>query len=358
MKMKKYIVLILVCFSIVSFIACKNEAIFAEIEEEVNLKKFSIESNIIGFAEIGDNIFVANPQALSTKAKNATITSSWKNIPHPAKANLISSLAVKEQNIFASFIEGGVYCYKGKKWNKIKNSDNIESCYGDSVIFGCEKGASYEAPKYKRNVYEITETEAKKLSTLDSKYEYLVGASGDYYATRGLDENKKDVGKIYSKTDNKAVPKLASLKNIRTLCAGPTNGTILIIANTKIYHYDGTNLTSKEISKKAPLSLFYLKEKKSLLIGCKEGYTELKFDGTNTLSKAKEILPGAEGSTTPKAVYSQYNSAIGKSAFRPIFATQSGTNYSVFAGIIPNVSQKNKGLWAYHSNGKQEWNRE
>ncbi len=362
MKMKKYMVLILVCFSIVSFMACKNDAIFAEIEEEVNLKKFSVEATIIGFAEIEDDIYVANSQALFSKNKNALSTAPWEKIEHPTEANLISSLAVKEDSIFAIFIEGGPYFFKEGQWNKIENTYNIESCYGDSVIFGGERDESDEKNKQKRTVYEITETGVTALGTFDSEYEYLVGASGDYYASSGIDDrdskNKKYVGKIYSKTDTKPVPALAELEGIKTLCAGPNN-TVFIVADEKIYQFDGTNLNSKDISKEKPLSLFYFKERNALLIGCKEGYTELKFTDDD-INNASEILPGKEGSTTPKDVYSQFTSAIGKSLFRPIFAVEASdaSSYSVFAGITPNVSLKNKGLWAYHSNGKPEWNRE
>ncbi len=357
MKTKKYIILLLSFLSVASFIACKNEPIFAAIEKEVELKDFSIESNVIGFAEIGNTIYAANTKAVYTKTVGAS--GEWKSIGTPKGTELIQGIAVESGKLLVSVateitdnsdgsiknIKGKVSSYNpsNKTWTDISN--NAQLIYGDSKIFAFD----YNTKK----IYTIT-TSAKEINTL-SKNERLIAAADNYYATTGKDKDGNYVGKIYTGTAQ--VNELKDLKQIKDLCTGP--GTkLMIIADGKIYQYDGTSLKAKELKNKKPISLFYFKDENTLLIGCEEGYTELKFDATNDVAKATEISPGKDGSTTPKAVYSQFNSIIGNTSFKPIFAVKNAKDYSIFAGIHASTALKNNGLWAYHSNGKQEWNRD
>ncbi len=357
MKIKNNIFLLLFVliigtfFASLSFMSCKNEAILASIEEEVALKNFSVSSTLIGFAQVGDDLFVANSETLFTKKKN-TLTE-WQSISAPSDAKLIQKIAGNGKTIFVSFNEGGVYSYKNKAWKKVANSDKIQAVFGTDTMFGYDL--------YNKKLYEVKESGVTELSKASfSEGEYLVSAAGSYYSTSGK-VNGKSVGKVYSTKDYKLVPALKDLSNIKSVSLGPNN-TIFILTDKDIYQYDGTNLYSKNIedSEKKPLSVFYFAEKDSVLISCSKKFIELKLK-KKSLKDAVEVPLGSESSIIPPSVYPQFNSAIGKFSFGSMFVLSSkdGKSYSVFATISAGSLIKNTGLWGYHSFAeKPEWNRE
>ena len=53
-------------FSLFNF-SCKNEPIFAAIEEEVKLKKQSIQGLVLGIIKIGNTVYSANPKNVFKK---------------------------------------------------------------------------------------------------------------------------------------------------------------------------------------------------------------------------------------------------------------------------------------------------
>ena len=85
-------------------------------------------------------------------------------------------------------------------------------------------------------------------------------------------------------------------------------------------------------------------------------------DNPTDLSKAKQLNPGAEGSTTPPESYSQYQTTLGGYGTNPVLAVSRGgagsDDYDVFMGIYSGVIKRNTGLWGFYSDKKREWNRE
>ncbi len=332
MKIRKYIVLFLTLLVLLSFSACKNDPIFAAIEQEVKLKKFSAIGNIVGFAQIGDDLFVANSERVFTKKRGSS--GSWSSVGAPG--SIILKLASDGKSLFASFNEGGAYYYKKGSWHKVSGAGSIQAVFGDTTIFG------YDGSK----VFKVTESGLTGIKSVSS---YLVGASGNYFAT---------TDGFYSVSGTTATEVKSAPSNIKAMCSGPNN-KVFILAGSSVYQYDGSKFSSKLVSGADPLSIFYFKDKEMILIGCTKKYAEFKLKN-NSIADATQISLGSSKSTTPSDVFSQFNSTIGKFSLNPIFAVsnKAGTGYSVFAGVSAGHLTKNTGLWAYHSFAKQEWNRD
>ncbi len=343
--MKKYTILLFTLILFITFTSCKNPPIFATIEQEVKLKNFSVKGTILGFAELGSNIYVANPAAVFTKAK--TSTGSWSSIGN--LGGHTTALLSDGTNIFASVREGGVYTYDkaNKKWSLIPDTKKFNAIYGDKNIIA----SAYDSKAEKYKFYKLTTTGATPITNGGSDLtsdKRLKGASGSFFAT----ENK-----LYDLSGNEK----KSIDGIRAMCAGPgTTPTVLILAGSNIHQYDGTNIKQQSISKSDANAIFYFEARKTILISCNTGYTELQFDtaNPNDITKASQINPGGIGSTTKPSSYKQYDATLSSSTFDPIFAVKTtGSNYVIYVGISANPLRKKTGLWAYYSS-TQEWNRE
>lgn len=335
MKLKKIFFVLILFLTLGILFSCKNKPIFYSIEQEVKLNKFSVSGNIVGIVKLDNKIYVATPEMIFSRPLNSREDLKKTDLP---SGKLVQSLVTNGTVLFTCFYKGGVHFYQDNTWKKIPNSDSIKAVFGNSKIFGTDG----------KNVYEITTT---GLGSPTAVTKTLVGAGGDYFAlTNGL---------YKSSSNTPIVTTTHTPKNIRSACEGPS-GSVFILSDKILYHYDGSQFTSIEIKNKLPLSIFYFEMKKTVLVACGKSYTEIKLDPTkNTLEGAKQIEPGASDSTTPPKTAIQFESAIGSYSINPIFGVDIGDGaYEILAGVLAGSNTRYTGLWAYYSNGKQEWNRE
>ncbi len=371
--MKKYTTLLFTLILFITFTSCKNPPIFATIEQEVKLKKFSVAGSILGFAQIGDDIYVANPAAVYTKKKDST--GGWSSIGNVG--GFTSALLSDGTNLFASLVDGGVYKYNKatKKWDLISDSEKCTAIYGSGsniLAYAHDTKPNPSAGEKPINIYPIytittggaTEIatikeldEDDNLQDVDNIKQYPVGAARrdaiSYFATKS---------RVYSFSGSSATEEKLGKKisDIKTMCEGP-GSTVFILTGSTVYQYDGSTLKEKSLSIGGVKKAFFFKtaSKKKLLIACDKGYTELTFTNDN-LEDATETAPSSAqtNSTTAINAFEQYSSTLGSLSFDPIFAVETtGSDYAVYAGISAHPLRKKTGLWAYYST-TQEWNRE
>lgn len=332
--MKKiYLKFLLLMFIFWLILSCKNPPIFSAIEQEVKLKDFSIEGSIAGIAELEGNIYAANTKTVYSKKKGSN--GNWNDIGFPGK--FIQNLVSNGNSLFVASSEGGVYHYKND-WKSVTNGKDIITISGNSVIFG------YDG----KNVYKITEAGISS-SVLAKDKAVFIGAGGNYFAFD--DGIYNGSGKVNG-----------SPSKIRSVCGGK-GADIFILAEKKLYHYDGTGFTNIPLTIENPLFISYFKHgtKEKILIGSLKGYGEIELaENASNLAGAKYIPAGEAGSTTVPDIKAQYQSAIGAYSINPIFGIETeNNNYIILAGIHAGSIYRHTGLWGlYSAAGKNEWNRE
>ena len=112
--------LILSVFSLFNF-ACKNEPIFAAIEEEVKLKKQSIQGLVLGIVKIGNTVYSANPK--NVFKKNVGDTGEWASISLPG--GMCTSIASDGTKLYATFLGYGAYVYDNGGWQKLSSPEDV-----------------------------------------------------------------------------------------------------------------------------------------------------------------------------------------------------------------------------------------
>ncbi|UTC62373.1 hypothetical protein E4O05_00170 [Treponema sp. OMZ 787] len=337
MKTKRYI-FILFSVIFIFFASCNNTPIFSVIENEISLKKFSVEGNVLGLIEKDNNVYVANRAGVYVKNKDDE--ANWKEILTADRG--IQKIASNSDNVFVCFESGNVKYYdeSNEVWKDVPSTENIRVLYGDKTVFGYEENSG--------KIYKITKTGIDTVSI--PGVSKLISAAGDYFLVKANNKIK-----LYKNgTEISGVP-----QNAIALCSYD-NSNIFVLAGSTIYYYDSNWNNSISISK-SPISISYFKERKTILLGSEKGYTEVKLnDATPTLlSNAQQINPGSSGSTTPPSSYSQYQTTLESYYTFPVLGVQRGSgDYAVFLGISSGIIQRNTGLWGFYSDKKREWNRE
>ena len=340
MKFRRYI-FILIPFVFIGFTACYNKPIFAAIEQEINLKEFSVEGNILSLLEAGNNVYASNLAGVYSKEKSDD--GSWSKI---LSAEGTQQLASDGNNVvFACFASGSVKYYESKSWKTVPGSENIRIIAGNKIVFGYD---SSQKKVYKVGTGGIS-------SPIDTGEVHSLSAAGNYVLVKS-----KDSAKLHKDGVLAAVSGLPS--GSTAICPAGTDNEIFVLAGSKIHYYDGSNFSDKTISiSKSPVSISYFKERETILLGCTKGYTEVKVNTTLpiNLSNAKPLNPGDSGSTTPPGSYSQYQTTLGNYYTKPMLGVSRGGNeYAVFMGINSGTIKRNTGLWGFYSDKNSKWNRE
>ncbi len=343
MKFRRYI-FILIPLIFIGFTACNYRPIFAAIEQEIDLKEFSVEGNVLSLLEAGGNVYASNLAGVYSKEKSAD--GSWKKI---LSVKGTQKLANAGNVVFACFESGNVKYYKNGSWNDVPGSENIRIIAGNKIVFGYDSS--------QKKVFKIETTGLS--SHIDTGEVHSLSAAGNYVLVKSGSSTK-----LYKADPSPAVD-ISNLPSGSTaICPASTDNEIFVLAGSTVYYYDGSNFSDKTISidKKSPVSMSYFKERKTILIGCTNGYTEVKVNSTTPVVNLSPLNPGEPGSTTPPGSYSQYQTTLGSYYTNPVLGVERGNagsgEYAVFMGINSGVIKRNTGLWGFYSNKKREWNRE
>lgn len=329
----------------IGFTACNNRPIFAAIEQEVELKEFSVGGNVLSLVATDTMVYASNLAGVYSKSKNSD--GPWSKILPAADTQYLAKNAA---NVFASFVTGPVKFYdeSTKNWSNVPGSENIHVIAGDKIVFGYDSS--------QKKVYKV---EAGGISSpIDTGEVHPLSAAGNYVLVKSGSS-----AKLYKDGVSAAVSGLPS--GSTAICPAGTDNEIFVLAGSKIHYYNGSNFSDKTISiDKSPVSISYFKERETILLGCTKGYTEVKVNTTPPidLSKAKQLNPGNSGSTTPPGSYSQYQTTLGSYYTYPVLGVERGNagsgKYAVFMGIYSGTITRNTGLWGFYSDKKREWNRE
>lgn len=344
MKFRRYI-FILIPMIFIGFTACNNRPIFAAIEQEVELKEFSVGGNVLSLVATDTMVYASNRAGVYSKSKNSD--GPWSKILPAADTQYLAKNAA---NVFASFATEPVKFYdeSTKNWSNVPGSENIHVIAGDKIVFGYDSS--------QKKVYKV---EAGGISSpIDTGEVHPLSAAGNYVLVKSGSS-----AKLYKDGVSAAVSGLPS--GSTAICPAGTDNEIFVLAGSKIHYYNGSNFSDKTISiDKSPVSISYFKERETILLGCTKGYTEVKVNTTPPidLSKAKQLNPGNSGSTTPPGSYSQYQTTLGSYYTYPVLGVERGNagsgKYAVFMGIYSGTITRNTGLWGFYSDKKREWNRE
>ena len=350
MKFRRY-VFILIPLIFIGFTACNDRPIFAAIEQEIDLKEFSVEGNVLSLLEADKNVYASNRAGVYSKLKNSY--SSWSLILSVKGTQKLASDA--NNVVFVCFESGNVKYYENGNWTNVPGSENIRIIAGNKTVFGYD---SSQKKVYKVGTGGIS-------SPIDAGEVHSLSAAGNYVLV-----NSKDSAKLYKDGAPAAVSGLPS--GSTAICPADLEGgpgaddKIFVLAGSTVYYFAGGNWDNKISISGSPdnISYFETGTRKTILLGCAKGYTEIKLDNDNPtdLSKAKQLNPGAEGSTTPPESYSQYQTTLGGYGTNPVLGVSRGgagsDDYAVFMGIYSGVIKRNTGLWGFYSDKKREWNRE
>jgi len=336
MKNKIYLYfLILSVFSLFNF-SCKSEPIFAAIEEEVKLKKQSIQGLVLGIIKIGNTVYSANPK--NVFKKDVGNTGGWSAISLPG--GMCTSLATDGTKLYATFLGYGAYVYDSNTWQKLTSPEEIVQIVSGQSIIGINSS---------NEVFKLTGTSFTKMMVSSKPIkltEGLKGGGGIYFA---------DKTSLYSSSTGAKIA-LSGVQNIKDVCQGNDSNKVFILTSSTLFHYDGTTLTSIKHTVLSVWCMNYSKEKSRILIGGSQGYKEIEVS-TSSLTGAKVISPGTASSTTPPSCYNQYNNSVGKWLVRPIALITTPTGYIIYAGV-GGGDPKYTGLWGFYNPGQLEWNRE
>ncbi|MGP1415238.1 MAG: hypothetical protein ACTTJ6_04785 [Treponema sp.] len=335
-KIYKYFFLLSV-FSLFNF-SCKNEPIFAAIEEEVKLKKQSIQGLVLGIIQIGNTVYSANPK--NVFKKEVGDRGEWSAIASPG--GMCTSLASDGTKLYATFLGYGAYVYSSNTWQKLDSTEEIVQIVSGQSIIGINSD---------NEVFKLTGITFNKMIVSGKPIkliEGLKGGGGAYFA---------DKSSLYS-SDSGAKINLSGVQNIRDICEGNDADKVFILTSSTLFHYDRTTTTLTSI-KHQVLSVWcisYSVARSLVLIGGSQGYKEIKVVGSS-LAGAQVITPGSNSSTTPPSCYNQYNNSVGKWLTRPIALITTPTGYVIYAGI-GGADPKYTGLWGFYNPSQLEWNRE
>lgn len=347
MKLRKYI-FILIPLIFIGFTACNDRPIFAAIEQEIDLKEFSVEGNVLSLLQAGNNVYASNLAGVYSKSKNSD--GPWSKI---LKARDTQNLASDATDVvFACFASGSVKYYESGSWKTVPGSENIRIIAGNSIVFGYDSS--------QKKVFKIEKTGLN--TPIDTGEVESLSAAGNYVLVKS-----KDSAKLYKDGVSVAVPGLPS--GAKAICPAGADDKIFVLAGSTVYYYGSApddNWNNKISISGSPdnTSYFEAGTRKTILLGCDKGYTEIRLDNADStnLSKAKQLNPGAEGSTTPPGSYSQYQTTLGSYYTNPVLGVSRGdagsNEYAVFLGINSGIIKRNTGLWGFYSDKKREWNRE
>ncbi|WP_427193932.1 hypothetical protein KP615_11575 [Treponema denticola] len=345
MKFKRYI-FILIPMIFIGFTACNNRPIFAAIEQEVKLKEFSVGGNVLSLVATDTMVYASNLAGVYSKSKNSD--GPWSKILPAADTQYLAKNAA---NVFASFAMEPVKFYdeSTKNWSNVPGSENIHVIAGDKIVFGYDSS--------QKKVYKV---EAGGISSpIDTGEVHFLYAAGNYVVVKS-----KDSAKLY-KADVSPAVEISNLPSgVKGMCSTGNPNEVFVLAGSTVYYVNGGTWNNKISISKSPVSISYFKERKTILLGCDKGYTEIQLDNTDStnLSKAKQLNPGNSGSTTPPGSYSQYQTTLGSYYTYPVLGVERGNagsgKYAVFMGIYSGTITRNTGLWGFYSDKKREWNRE
>lgn len=341
MKLKK-LIFILVPLIFIGFTACNDKPIFSVIEQEIKLKNFSVEGNILSLIATDTMVYASNHGGVYTKSK--TSEDSWGKI---LSASGTQYLAKNGSNVFVCSATGPVKFYNGSpdSWTNVPSSENIHIIAGNSIVFGYD---SKEKKVYKVGTGGVTNT------PIDIGEVRSLSAAGNYVLVKS-----KDSAKLYKDGDPVAVPGLPS--GSTAICPAGADNEIFVLAGSTIHYYNGVAWSAWDSSistsgRPDNISYFEAGTRKTILIGCTKGYTEIKVNSTTPALNLSQLNPGAEGSTTPPGSSSQYQATLGNYYSAPVLGVSRGGNeYAVFMGIHSGLIKRNTGLWGFY---KSEWNRE
>lgn len=350
MKLKK-LIFILIPLIFIGFAACNDKPIFATIEQEIKLKKFSVEGNILSLLQAGDYVYASNHGGVYTKLK--TSDGSWDKISSVLGTQY---LAKNDTDVFVCSATGPVKFYNGSpdSWTNVPSSENIHIIAGNKIVFGYDSS--------QKKVFKIEKTGLSNHPT-DTGEVHSLSAAGNYVLVKS-----KDSAKLYKDGDPAAVPGLPS--GSAAICPADLGGgagaddKIFVLAGSTIHYYNGVAWSAWDSSistsgRPDNISYFEAGTRKTILIGCTKGYTEIKVNSTTPAVNLSQLDPGAEGSTTPSSSYSQYQATLGNYYSAPVLGVSSVDNeYAIFMGIHSGVIKRNTGLWGFYSDKKREWNRE
>ena len=352
MKLRKYI-FILIPLIFIGFTACNDRPIFAAIEQEIDLKEFSVEGNVLSLLQAGNNVYASNLAGVYSKSTNSD--GPWSKI---LKARDTQNLASDATDVvFACFASGSVKYYESKSWKTVPGSENIRIIAGNSIVFGYDSS--------QKKVFKIKTTGLS--SPIDTGEVHSLSAAGNYVLVKSGSSTK-----LY-KADPSPTVEISNLPSGSTaICPADLGGgpgaddKIFVLAGSTVYYFAGGNWDNKISISGSPdnISYFEAGTRKTILLGCDKGYTEIRLDNADStnLSKAKQLNPGAEGSTTPPGSYSQYQTTLGSYYTNPVLGVSRGdagsNEYAVFLGINSGIIKRNTGLWGFYSDKKREWNRE
>lgn len=342
MKFRRYI-FILIPMIFIGFTACNNRPIFAAIEQEVELKEFSVGGNVLSLIATDTMVYASNLAGVYSKSKNSD--GPWSKI---LTVERTQKLAKNAANVFASFATEPVKFYdeSTKTWADVPHAENIRIIAGDTTVFGYDSS--------QKKVYKV---EAGGISSPIATGEvHFLYAAGNYVVVKS-----KDSAKLY-KADASPAVEISNLPSgVKGMCSTGNPNEVFVLAGSTVYYINGGTWNNKISISKSPESISYFKERKTILLGCDKGYTEIQLDNVHTtdLSKAKQLNPGNSGSTTPPGSYSQYQTTLGSYRTKPVLGVSRGGNeYAIFMGIHPGTITRNTGLWGFYSDKKREWNRE
>lgn len=327
--------------------ACKNPPIFAAIEQEVKLKPATVKGRVRGIVKIGDTLYASNGKIWYKEKGKTGKWSEMKDCP----SGLCTGLAVDGPDLYAAFEQSDTFAIHyyntgTKSWTKASGL-TAQAVFGSRLVFAIESGKSGNATTYTIRTIEHGMLSAPWTSPTDKA---PVGAAGLYCLLEdGL--YKKDRTKIPGSPSS----------GLKGICEGPTDDSVFVVDNTKLYCYKGTPPTWTSITHGVsnPQSITYLKNKHLVLISSGiKGYGEIKLAGdAPTLAGAQPIKAGSADSSVPPGNILQYNNSVGKYVINPIYAFDSSTGYVIYAGINdPNT--RYTGLWGFYNPGQIEWNRE
>lgn len=323
--------------------ACKNPPIFAAIEQEVKLNPASVKGRVRGIVKIGDTLYASNGKIWYKEKGKTGKWSEMKNCP----SGLCTGLAVSGPNLYAAFEQNDaftIYWYDtgtpSSTWKEVYGL-TAKAVFGTRVVFAVSKESD--------TTYTIRVIAGGSPPPW-STGKFPVGAARTYCLLEdGLCNN----------TGSK-VPGSPS-SGLKGICEGPTDDSVFVVDNTKLYCYDGNTSTWTNIvhGVSSPQSITYLENKHLVLISSGiKGYGEIKLAGNApTLAGAQSIKAGSADSSVPPGNILQYNNSVGKYVINPIYAFDSSTGYVIYAGINdPNT--RYTGLWGFYNPGQIEWNRE
>ena len=346
--MKKRIFAIAFVISvIIGLSACKNPPIFAAIEQEVKLNPATVKGRVRGIVKIGDTLYASNGKIWYKEKGKTGKWSEMKGCP----SGLCTGLAVDGPDLYAAFEQSDTFAIHyydtaTSSWGEVTGL-TAQAVFGSRLVFAIESGKSGNATTYTIRTIEHGTLSAPWTSPTDKA---PVGAAGLYCLLEdGL--YKKDRTKIPGSPSS----------GLKGICEGPTDDSVFVVDNTKLYCYDGNTSTWTNIvhGVSSPQSITYLENKHLVLISSGiKGYGEIKLAGNApTLAGAQSIKAGSADSSVPPGNILQYNNSVGKYVINPIYAFDSSTGYVIYAGINdPNT--RYTGLWGFYNPGQIEWNRE